>query len=157
MRALIIFISILALGVTATTIVVGSRSFEGLVVEKPYESGLVWDKAEQQKTLLGWQVSLDNASLRVGTTNMNINIFDRTGRRLKDADVSVKLTRPETTAYDHGYKASPQPDGSYRASVTFPVQGNWQAVVAVAQGKNQAVYTLPVYASGGSHADGIHQ
>ena len=157
MRALIIVIGILALGVTAATVIVGSRSFDGLVVEKPYESGLDWDKAEQQKALLGWQVSLKSASLRVGADDLRINIFDKSGARLKDADVSVKLTRPETTAFDHGYKATPQWDGSYRVSVTFPVQGNWQAVVAVAQGKNRVVYTLPVYASGGSHADGIHQ
>jgi nitrogen fixation protein FixH len=142
--------------VTAATIVVGSRSFDGLVVEKPYENGLDWDKAEQQKTRLGWQVSLDNASVRVGATDLKISIFDKPGTRLKNADVTVKLTRPETTAFDHGYKAVPQPDGSYRASVTVPVQGNWQAVVAVAQGKNRVVYTLPVYVSGGSHDNAGH-
>src|SRR5919108_6547317 len=46
---ILVIISILALSATIGALIVGMRSFEGLVVEKPYETGLAWDELQKQK------------------------------------------------------------------------------------------------------------
>jgi nitrogen fixation protein FixH len=151
MKTLIIVVSMIAVGATAITIVVGGMSFDGLVVEKPYESGLEWDKTEQQKAALGWRVAIDASFFPLGTNDLRIDVVDRSGARLSDADVSVKLTRPETNSYDRTYTAVRQSDGTYHASVMLPIQGNWQAVIAVAHAKDRTVYVIPLNASGVFH------
>ena len=156
MKTLIIIVSIIAIGATVAVIVVGGRSFDGLVVEKPYESGLDWDRSEQQRSVLGWRVTLNATDLKAGPNDLGINVIDKSGARLRDADVIVRLTRPETAGYDHVYQAMPRPDGTYHAAVTLPLRGNWQAVVTVARGNDRMAYTLPLSVSGGPHADGIH-
>ncbi len=155
MKTLIIIVSIIAVGATVVTIVVGEKSFEGLVVEKPYESGIAWDKTTQQMAALGWRVSIDAHSLRLGMNDLRVDVFDKSGARLADANVVVRLTRPETNAYDRIYAANLQSDGVYHAKVTLPALGNWQAVVAVSRDQDRAVYTIPLSASGDSH-DGHH-
>ncbi len=152
MRLLIIAISIIAMGVTAATVLIGEKSFDGLVVDKPYETGLSWDTAQQQKEALGWRVEITGSSFSVGENDLPINVFDRSGNRLSAAEVTVKITRPETTAYDKTYAAIREAGGSYHASVMLPVTGNWQAVVAVSLADNRAMYVIPLYASGGAHA-----
>jgi hypothetical protein len=53
MRTAIILICILALAATLGAIVVGIRTVDGLVVEKPYETGLAWDEIQRQKAKPG--------------------------------------------------------------------------------------------------------
>ncbi len=154
MRSLIIIVSIIALGATAVTLVVGKRSFDGLVVEKPYESGLDWDKREQQKTALGWRVSLDKNQLKPGMNSLRISVLDKSGKPLPGADVEVTMTRRETNAYDTTFHALLQSEGIYMAPVTIPFQGNWQAVIAVTSGRDRSTFTIPLYAEGGLHEDG---
>ncbi len=155
MKTLIIIVSIIAVGATIVTIVVGEKSFEGLVVEKPYESGLAWDKTTGQMAALGWRVSIDTPSLQLGTNDLRVDVYDRSGARIADANVVVRLTRPETNVYDRIYAANRQSDGVYHATITLPALGNWQAVVAVSRGQDRAVYTIPLSASGDSH-EGHH-
>ncbi len=155
MKTLIFIVSIIAVGATVVTIVVGEKSFEGLVVEKPYESGLAWDKTTQQMAALGWRVSIDAHSLQLWTNDLRIDVYDKSGARLSDAEVVVRLTKPETNAYDRIYAAIRQSDGVYHATVTLPARGNWQAVIAVSRGQDRAIYTIPLSASGDSH-DGHH-
>jgi nitrogen fixation protein FixH len=146
MRALIITVCILVLLLTVGTIVIGSRSFDGVVVEKPYETGLAWDKAEQQREKLGWNVSLDSPSFRTGRNDLVIMVADRDRRIIGDARVDLKVTRPSTTSFDRSYAAEPQADGRYRASVELAQPGNWDVIVRVQRGAAISDYTVHLYA-----------
>ena len=50
--AVLVIVSVLALAATIGAIVIGMKSFEGLVVEKPYETGLAWDEIKKKKATL---------------------------------------------------------------------------------------------------------
>jgi len=41
-------------GSVVTTVIVGSRSFEGIVVDKPYERGLSWDREQKERIESAW-------------------------------------------------------------------------------------------------------
>lgn len=144
MRALIIVISILVVIATALTIVTGTRSFEGIVVEKPYETGLSWDADRARLARLGWTVTLAEGAHRLGRNDLVLNIVDKSGALLADASVSVKLTRPSTSAYDRTYPAVRKPDSTYLASIDFPLQGNWDLIIAVKRGADSAAFPLTV-------------
>ena len=57
--AILVIVSVLALAATIGALVIGMKSFEGLVVEKPYETGLAWDEIQKQKMKLN---GVDTAS-----------------------------------------------------------------------------------------------
>src|SRR5512147_1628402 len=92
--AILVTVCILALAATIGTIVVGTRSFEGIVVDKPYETGLAWDETERQKAKLGWKIALVGARFRTGENELIIDAFDKNGRPLTNAAVSATVSRP---------------------------------------------------------------
>jgi len=135
MRTAIILICILALAATIGTIIVGTRSFEGIVVEKPYEAGLAWDETRQRKAKLGWTVTVQGAPLRIGGNELLISAYDRNRSPIADADVTITLSRPATRAYDKQYQTVRQADGRYRAAVDLPLYGNWDVLVDIVRDK----------------------
>jgi nitrogen fixation protein FixH len=139
-------VSILVALLTVVTIVVGSRSFDGVVVEKPYEAGLAWDKTEQERTELGWNVSMENGPFRTGRNELVLTVADRDGKLIGDAELSIRVTRPSTTSLDRTYAAERQTDGRYHAPVVLAHSGNWEVLVRVRRGSASSEYTLQLYA-----------
>ncbi len=140
MRTTIILICILALAATIGTIIVGTRSFEGIVIEKPYEAGLAWDETRQRKAKLGWTVTVQVSPLRTGGNELLIGAYDRNRAPVADAVVSVTVSRPSTKAYDKSYQTVRQADGRYRAAVDFPLYGNWDVLVEVVRDKEHTSF-----------------
>jgi nitrogen fixation protein FixH len=146
MRTLIILVSGFIVLLTAITIIVGSRKFDGVVVEKPYETGLAWDKTEQQRTKLGWNVSTEGGPFHIGGNDLFIAISGPDRRLIRDACVSIRVTRPSTNVFDRTYKGEPQPDGRFRVPIELARYGNWDLVVTARHGGAQADYTFHLYA-----------
>lgn len=146
MRVLIIFICLVAVGATIATIVVGSRSFEGLVVEHPYESGLAWDQVHREKARLGWHVSVLSLPFKTGKNEMELSVLDKNGLPLSDAVVNVALSRPATSAYDRTYPAHRGQDGNYRVSVEVPQYGYWDVRIDVKRSGEQRSFDEKIYA-----------
>lgn len=146
MRILIAFIAFIAIGATIATILVGNQSFEGTVVEHPYESGLAWDQVRQNKARLGWQVSVTGLPYKTGKNEMNLIVLDRKGLPLSDAVVSVALSRPATNAQDRTYPARRGKDGHYRVSVDFPQFGYWDVRIKVKQKGDECSFVEKIYA-----------
>ena len=141
MRILIIFACILALAATLGTIVVGMVSFEGVVVEKPYDTGLAWDQTRLNKVKLGWTVSLRNPGFTTGINDLSLLITDKHGAPLADAVVSVKISRPSTVAYDKIYSLVRQPDSMYHAFIDIPLKGNWDVITDIVYRGDNASFT----------------
>jgi len=125
MRNLIVIISIAVAAMTIATIIVGSRMFDGVVVERPYDTGLAWDEAQKRQARLGWKVVVVNANLKVGSNELILVVSDRDGTPLKDATVVVTVSRPSTKAYDRIYRAMPGGGGRYQVPISLPLVGLW--------------------------------
>ena len=128
---IIVLTCILALAATIGTIVVGSRSFEGIVVDNPYETGLAWDRERRNQESLGWSVALQEATYKTGKNDLIVMVHDKNGVPLSDAVVSVVVSRPSTRAFDRTYVTVVQPNGRYRTEIDLPFYGNWGVVIDV--------------------------
>ena len=149
MRILIILISITALAATIGAIVVGRQSFEGLVVEKPYETGLKWDESRQKQTNLGWTVSVQGAPFKTGKNELVVNIIDNSGSLITDAIITVTVSRPSTGAYDKTYRTVRQADGRYHAFIGLQLYGNWDVIIDVSRDNDSTIFKEAIFAERG--------
>lgn len=149
MRILIIVISITALAATLGAIVVGRQSFEGLVVEKPYETGLKWDESRQKQTNLGWTVSVQGAPFKTGKNELVVNIIDNSGSLITDAIITVTVSRPSTGAYDKTYRTVRQADGRYHAFIGLQLYGNWDVIIDVSRDNDSTIFKEAIFAERG--------
>ena len=137
MRRFIILLVLSIVIVTAGTIYIGSRTFDGLVVDRPYETGLAWDETQRRQERLGWRVILSHDALLQGENKIVIRPVDRKGASLNDATVDVILSRPSTGDYDRTYRARPLRDGRYQVVITLPLAGLWDLRTAVSRGQER--------------------
>ncbi len=145
MKKLIIVIFISVLVLTTATIIVGSRSFDGLVVDKPYETGLAWDETRRQKALLGLTVASVGGPYQVGR-NRAVFALRNNDRIARDAVVSLRVTRPSTSALDRTYRCERRQDGKYQADIDLPQYGSWDLIVRVDHRGLQADHILRIFA-----------
>lgn len=146
MKFFIILISSIVVLITVATIMVGSKSFEGTVVEKPYETGLDWDKIQMRKSKLAWTVTINSETYRIGKNEVSISVRDSTGKPLPHAAVNVKLTRPSTNRFDKTFRTKPQQGGDFLATLDLPVYGNWDMVILVQNGSDESSFTQAIFA-----------
>lgn len=146
MKALIALVTLIALSAVIAAIVIGSRSFEGIVTEKPYEKGLSWDRTKDEKKSLGWDVEIPEKRFTVGKNTLIFSILDKKGEPLEGASISVTVSRPSTTAYDRTYKGERLDDGSSRAVVDFPLYGYWDLKIQVVKDQVNVIYTKNIFA-----------
>lgn len=155
MRILIIVITVLVFAATLGTIVIGVESFEGVVVEKPYEAGLAWDQVRQNREKLGWIVTPLNPLFKIGSNELLLKITDSHGVPLSDAVVRVTVSRPATRDYDKTYVLERQPDNTYRAAIELPLKGNWDLVSDIHCRGDHAEIKNIAYAEAASKEEGI--
>ncbi|MFZ4618614.1 MAG: FixH family protein [Rectinemataceae bacterium] len=141
MKALPFIIAFIVVAMTVATIVIGTNTFEGTVVDKPYEAGLAWEADQANRQALGWSVALSGGPFKVGEDELWIEALGRDGKPLSAAEVSVKVSRPSTSAHDRSYKAELQGDGRYLSRVSLPLQGNWDIVTTVSTKSGSSSYT----------------
>lgn len=149
MRILIILICVIALAATIGAFIVGRQSFEGLVVEKPYETGLAWDETRQKQASLGWTVSIQGAPFKTGRNELIVKVIDKDRSLLTDAAVSVTVSRSSTRAYDKIYRTIQQSDGSYHASINLLFYGNWDLIIDVSRNNDHSIFKEPIFAAQG--------
>jgi nitrogen fixation protein FixH len=145
MRILIILICIIALAATIGAIIVGSQSFEGLVVERPYEAALAWDKTRQKQTSLGWTVSVHGSRFKTGKNDLIVRILDKNESLITDAVVNLTVSRLSTRVYDKTYRATQQMDGRYSASIDLPLYGNWNLIIDANHNNDHASFKQTIY------------
>jgi len=83
--AVLVIVSVLALAATISALVIGMKSFEGLVVEKPYETGLAWDEIQKQKA------KLNNADTSAAGDRTNCDIQSGPCRRETRNGITVEF------------------------------------------------------------------
>ena len=134
MRRFIIIVVLAVFAATIGTILIGSRTFDGVVVEHPYEAGLAWDETRKQAAKLGWRVVFDHSDLQQGENSVVLQLIGRNGSALDGASVDVTLSRPATKEYDRTYHAKPLGMGRYQVSLLVPLIGLWDLRTVAARG-----------------------
>ncbi len=125
MKLLLFSLTAMVLAVVAATIMVGMRTFDGLVTENPYEKGLAWDRERRARASLGWQVEIQNARLTVGRNALDVSVRDGQGRDRTDALSGLMVSRPATVRFDRDYPVSTGVQGGQALDVEFPQRGLW--------------------------------
>jgi len=146
MKTLIIVVIAIGLVSVIAVIVVGTRNFEGIVVEKPYETGLAWDSAEGERESLGWSVDIRTKKFRIGENDVLLRISDKEGKPLSLATVMIMVSRPSTNVYDKTYRAIDRTDGIYEAQVRLPLFGYWDMNVGIVKEGGHVVLLKEIFA-----------
>jgi nitrogen fixation protein FixH len=147
---LLAVLSILVLASTIATIVVGTRTFEGIVVDKPYETGLAWDETAKQKSLLGWKVVFPATQFTEGRNDLFFTVLDRNGAPLSEAAAVVSISRPSTGAFDKTYQTRREQDGRYHAVIDLPLHGNWEVTIMVNSREAKSGFKNTIFAERGA-------
>ncbi len=148
MKILIIIVTTIALSAVVGSVIIGKKVYDGVVVEKPYEQGLLWDKMQDNKVKSGWNAVINNKNFKTGDNKVSISVFDKNGEPLSDAVVSIVISRPSTSAYDKNYDAVKIiHDGLYTAAVNFPLYGSWDMKIKVNQKRDSVLFEERIFAN----------
>ncbi len=146
MKLLLVIVAIIGLSAVIGAVVVGTRSFDGTVVDKPYERGLSYDAAHHEKEASGWNAEILNKGLTVGKNDILLSITDKEGRKVTDVEVTVVISRPSSSTYDKTYKASEE-KGLFRIAADLPLYGYWDAKVQVSDRSRTVTFEKRLYAA----------
>ncbi len=120
--------------VTATMIIIGSRTFERTVVKDPYETGLRWDEIQRQRRESGWNVVFLSRHAVAGRNDIVLSARDPNGRPLSGAAIVVKLEGPPPGGAVRQSAATQGSDGNFYAVIDIPQRGSWMAAITVTRG-----------------------
>lgn len=146
MKLLLIIVSIIGFGAVVGAVVVGTRTFDGTVVDKPYERGLSYDAVHHEKEASGWSAEILNRELSIGMNDILLSVLDRNSKPLTDVEVSVLISRPSSRSYDRTYKAVATEKGQFRLSADLPLYGYWDAKVQVRDRSRSVTFERTLYA-----------
>lgn len=110
---------------------ISKQSWRGVVTEDAYQKGINYNKTIEQvkkQEELGWQVKVRYEGAKNGV--MMINVFDRKGKVINDANIYVEFRRPTQEGYDFA-QAIPMSGGIYISKINFPLLGQWEAQIVV--------------------------
>ncbi len=112
------------IAVNTVLIVMATRTFSGLVVEKPYLKGIAYEETlqrEAEQAKLGWQVTTAFRNGEVG-----LRYLDRAGQPIPTLAVRARVTSPvgleSPLTVDLPYRG----EGWYAARVSLPRAGQWE-------------------------------
>lgn len=122
------------LAANAVMIVIAIATWPGLETQQAYRRGLAHDEALQAasaQAALGWEVdfAFEQTGERTGT--LRLDLTDRFGNRLQDAEVQVTLVRPTHGGYDLVVDLPHHHGGRYLHETTLPLVGQWEARVHI--------------------------
>jgi nitrogen fixation protein FixH len=124
---------------------VGIKNFDGTVSERPYEEGLLWDEVLRKKASLGWSVDIEKKRFTTGSNDITIAILNKLRQPLKNADISVMISRPSTTVYDRDVQVVKSGEGLYRANIDFPLFGYWYITTEVSQERERLPFKKRIF------------
>jgi nitrogen fixation protein FixH len=92
-----------------------------------------YQQKHQQQAELGWSIKLGwKEEAYSGTQNtLFVEIKQRDGSILKDAEVTASFLYPANTKYDQTHQLTGDGQGLYRADLTLPNPGDWDMVLNI--------------------------
>jgi len=145
MKILIGIVIIVALTAVVTAVIIGSRSFEGIVVDKPYERGLSWDREQKERSESGLDIVIKNKIFTVGKNDLVIQVTDREQRPVPDAEPTLTVSRPSTNAYNRIYRLTGSKEGLYGTSVELPLYGHWDLQITIVRNRQTLLFQRKIF------------
>jgi nitrogen fixation protein FixH len=149
MKTLIVIVSIIGLAAVGGSIVVGVKSFDGIVTEHPYEKGLLWDEIRNKEMELGWQIDIQNMEFVTGNNDVLISVLDKYGRHLAGPGVTFMISRPATPAYDKYFDTIKVKEGMFKARINLPLYGYWDIDIDVSSGGDKLLFKKRIFVDKG--------
>ncbi|MCK4910846.1 MAG: FixH family protein [Thermodesulfovibrionales bacterium] len=143
MKLTLTIVTLIGIFAVVGAIVMGNMSFDGVVVEHPYERGLQWDKENALREASGLDVRVLSRELPKGEAWIEFLVRHKDGSAY-EGPVELELTRPETTAMDRSYTTSALGGGRFAARVELPLEGAWDLMVSLSSVGNTVVFTRRV-------------
>ncbi|MBI5848068.1 MAG: FixH family protein [Nitrospirae bacterium] len=147
MKLLLIVVSIIGLSAVIGAVVIGTRTFDGTVVDRPYERGLAYDAAHHEKEASGWRLDVLNPSFTTGKNDIRFLLTDRNGTPLSDVEIALSISRPSSKDYDKTYAAAKTEQGQYTANADLPLYGYWDAKVQVRDSSRSITFERTLFAN----------
>lgn len=134
---------VVVLVANGSMIVAAFSSWPGLETASAYQRGLAYNRtlaAAKEQAALGWKVDFvfTQDGRRRGVAQ--IDLADRFGSRLRDAEVRAQFVRPTNEGSDLRVDLAHQNGGRYQAEVELPLEGQWD--VRIVASSNGQVYRL---------------
>ncbi len=156
MKLVIAIVAAAGLAAVAGAIWVGTSSFERTVVADPYESGIHHDADRKKAQALGWNVAVDEGSLRAGPeASLSVTLTGKDGVPIDDAAVVFRVTRPGTSRFDRSATATPSAGGRYGAILPMTEAGFWDLDVVIRRGGESLTLGKWIHVAGGV-GEGVH-
>ena len=149
MKAILITVSIIGLAAVFGAIYVGSRSFEGLVTDKPYDKAIMWDQTRHEREKIGWSAKIKKTAFTTGRNAIILNVLSKDGSDLKGAVVGLTISRPNTTRYDNTCSTEEKGDGEYWCYMNFPLYGYWDIRVSIEKDKKHVSFDKRIFVQKG--------
>lgn len=146
MKLLLTIVSIIGLSAVIGAVVVGIRTFDGTVVDKPYERGLAYDAVHHAKEASGWNTEILSKDLTIGMNDILLSVIDRNGRPVTNVEVTVVISRPSSTSYDKTYTAAATERGLFRITADLPLYGYWDTKVQVTDRSRTVTFEKKLFA-----------
>ena len=143
MKLTLIIVTLIGIVAVVGAIVMGTMSFDGVVVEHPYERGLEWDRENALREASGLDVRVLSSEPPKGEASIEFLVRHKDGAAY-EGPVGLVLTRPETSALDRSYTTSALGKGRFVAKVEFPREGAWDLMVSLSSVGNTVVFTRRV-------------
>jgi nitrogen fixation protein FixH len=148
-KQLLVLVTFIGMAAVIGAIVVGKSTFDGTVVDNPYEKGLVWDAEQKERESSGWRVDMQPPSPTVGRNELHIHVRDGAGKPLA-SEVMLTVSRPSSKRYDRQYTALLTEKGSYAVQVDLPLYGYWDLVIRVTAQNKTILFHRTVFAEQGT-------
>jgi len=143
MKLTIFIVSLLAMSAVVGAIVIGNMSFDGVVTEDPFETGLIWDEIQKNKAESGITIRLKTNQYEKGTNRIEFQIEKS---RPIDIDlITIVRSRPSTTDLDKQVTVTTLSENNYQAEMDFPLVGNWDLIAKIDAGGKQILFSNRIY------------
>lgn len=122
------------LAANAVMIVLAITTWPGLQTQQAYQRGLAHDEAldaAAAQAALGWQVAFAFEQTGARTGALRLDLADRFGHTLRDAEVQAALVRPTHGGHDLVVAVPHHYGGRYLHDVALPLAGQWEARVHI--------------------------
>ena len=133
---------ILVVTINAAFIITAFFTSPGLVDENYYENGQDYEQTVMTRIAtrkrLAWDIKLQMPKMitQDEVATLHVDIFDKTGARLKADAMVLNVYRPSDIKQDFKHEMTELAPGRFVTSVQFPLPGVWELQVAAAKGKD---------------------
>lgn len=111
------------------------NSWTGIGTDDAYVKGLAYNEAiaeSEAQAKQGWQAELDYGASGPLAGQLTLDLKDRHGTAIENAEVTALMMRPTHEGYDFSAPLTYGSEGRYTADLSFPLAGLWEVRLEVA-------------------------